>query len=234
MCGDLRRRWERDDDRPRHERTRDGYTAGDGTFVEWDGRGMASRMTPTARAAVRTGRLRCPRRTSRRWRRGRTRAARATGSRATRRWTGPGSCTWAGASTYVGNSPLSRTDPTGYCYAAGPLCQVAGGGGFTNVTQTLTSWSMSWIPVYATITRGRVSFGIGRSFWNGEDGGFFGRGGFFRPRVSFRIGLPFPVFTSMARMVSLGQESSPADLRIVGAVGAGGKLEEALRTTRVY
>ena len=136
--------------------------------------------------------------------------------------------------SYVGNSPLSRTDPTGYCYAAGPLCQVAGGGGFTNVTQTLTSWSMSWIPVYATITRGRVSFGIGRSFWNGEDGGFFGRGGFFRPRVSFRIGLPFPVFTSMARMVSLGQESSPADLRIVGAVGAGGKLEEALRTTRVY
>ena len=47
--------------------------------------------------------------------------------------------------SYVGNSPLSRTDPTGYCYAAGPLCQLAGaGGGFTNVTQTLTSWNMSW------------------------------------------------------------------------------------------
>ncbi|MXY56076.1 MAG: RHS repeat-associated core domain-containing protein [Gammaproteobacteria bacterium] len=53
--------------------------------------------------------------------------------------------------SYVGNSPLSRTDPTGYCYAAGPLCQVAGGGGFTNVTQAFTSWNMSWrIPVFAT------------------------------------------------------------------------------------
>ena len=55
--------------------------------------------------------------------------------------------------SYVGNSPLSRTDPTGHCYAAGPLCQVAQGGGFTNVTQALTSWNMSWrIPVFATVT----------------------------------------------------------------------------------
>ncbi|MCY3623705.1 MAG: hypothetical protein OXH68_18605 [Gammaproteobacteria bacterium] len=45
--------------------------------------------------------------------------------------------------SYVGNSALS-TDPTGYCYAAGPLRQVAG---------------------------------------------FFGRGGFFRQYVTFRIGL---------------------------------------------
>ena len=127
--------------------------------------------------------------------------------------------------SYVGNSPLSRTDPTGYCYAAGPLCQVAGGGGFTNVTQALTSWNMSWrIPIFATVTWGRVSFGVGGSLWSGEGGGFFGGGGFFRPRVTLRIGLPFPVFDPRVLMVGLGQEMSPADERIVGAVVAGGEV----------
>ncbi|MCY3623702.1 MAG: hypothetical protein OXH68_18590, partial [Gammaproteobacteria bacterium] len=125
---------------------------------------------------------------------------------------------------YVGNSPLSRTDPTGYCYAVGPLCQVAGGG-FTNVTQALTSWNMSWrIPIFATVTWGRVSFGVGGSLWSGEGGGFFGRGGFFRPYVTFRIGLPFPVFDPRVLMVGLGQEMSPADEKIVGAVVAGGRV----------
>ncbi|MCY3622441.1 MAG: pre-toxin TG domain-containing protein [Gammaproteobacteria bacterium] len=99
-----------------------------------------------------------------------------------------------------------------YCYAAGPLCQAAAGGGFTNVTQALTSWNMSWrIPIFATVTWGRVSFGVGGSLWSGEGGGFFGRGGFFRPRVTLRIGLPFPVFTSAVRLVSLGREASSAD-----------------------
>ena len=122
--------------------------------------------------------------------------------------------------SYVGNSPLSRTDPTGYCYAAGPLCQVAQGGGFTNVTQALTSWNMSWrIPVFATVTWGRVSFGVGGSLWSGQRGGFFG-GGFFWPRVTFRFGLPFPVFTSVDQMVSLGQETSPADVPMSGGVRA--------------
>ena len=126
--------------------------------------------------------------------------------------------------SYVGNSPTSRTDPTGYCYAAGPLCQLGRGGGFTSVTQAFTGWNVSWrIPVFATVTWGRVSFGVGGSFWNGEGGGFFGRGGFFRPRVSLRFGLPFPVFTSMAQTVSLGQETSPADAKmgrgVVIAVG---------------
>ena len=117
--------------------------------------------------------------------------------------------------SYVGNSPLSRTDPTGYCYAAGPLCQVAGGGGFTNVTQALTSWNMSWrIPIFATVTWGRVSFGVGGSLWTGEGGGFFGRGGFFWPRVTFWIGAPYPVFHGIGRIVSLGQETSPADERM--------------------
>ena len=127
--------------------------------------------------------------------------------------------------SYVGNSPTSRTDPTGHCYAAGPLCRLGRGGGFTSVTQAFTGWNVSWrIPVYATVTWGRVSFGVGGSFWNGEGGGFFGRGGFFRSRVTLRFGLPFPVFTSMAQTVSLGQEMSPADERIVGGVVAGGKV----------
>ena len=51
--------------------------------------------------------------------------------------------------------------------------------------------------------------------WSGEGGGFFGRGGFFRPRVTLRFGLPFPVFTSAARLVSLGREASSADLPMI-------------------
>ena len=127
--------------------------------------------------------------------------------------------------SYVGNSPTSRTDPTGHCYAAGPLCRLGRGGGFTSVTQAFTSWNVSWrIPVFATVTWGRVSFGVGGSFWNGEGGGFFGRGGFFRSRVTLRFGLPFPVFDPRGILVSLGQEMSPADERIVGGVVAGGKV----------
>ena len=125
--------------------------------------------------------------------------------------------------SYVGNSPTSRTDPTGHCYAAGPLCRLGRGGGFTSVTQAFTGWNVSWrIPVFATVTWGRVSFGIGGSLWNGEGGGFFGRGGFFRPRVTLRFGLPFPVFDPRGILVSLGQEMSPADERIVGGVVAAG------------
>ena len=112
--------------------------------------------------------------------------------------------------SYVGYSPLSRTDPTGYCYGAGPRCQVAGGGGFTNVTQALTSWNMSWrIPVFATVTWGRVSFGVGGSLWTGERGGFFGRSGFFRPTVTILIGAPYPVFDLREQVASQKQESAP-------------------------
>ena len=124
--------------------------------------------------------------------------------------------------SYVGNSPLSRTDPTGHCFAAGPLCQVAQGGGFTNATQALTRWNVSWrVPVFVTVGWGRVSFG--GSLWNG-DGGFFGRGGFFRPYVTVRFGMPFPVLDPRVFTVALGQEMSPADERIVGAVVAGGEF----------
>ena len=130
--------------------------------------------------------------------------------------------------SYVGNSPLSRTDPTGYCYVAGPLCQLgAGGGGFTNVTSALTRWSVSWrVPIHVSIGHwGPVSFGVGVSFWNGGDrGGFFGRGEFHVPRVVLRIGLPFPVFTSVAHMVSLGQEAAPADARMVAAAAVGAEF----------
>ena len=120
--------------------------------------------------------------------------------------------------SYVGNSPLSRTDPTGHCYAAGPLWQLAaGGGGFTNVTSALTRWSVSWrVPIYVSIGQwGPVSFGVGVSCWNGENGGLFGRGGFFRSRVTLRIGLPYAVFNAVRRTVSLGQETSPADAAII-------------------
>ena len=122
--------------------------------------------------------------------------------------------------TYVGNSPLSRTDPTGHCYAAGPLCQLAaGGGGFTNATQALVGWNVSWrVPLHVSVQWGRVSFGIGGSLWNGEDRGFFRGGGFFRPSVTVHIGMPYPVFDPMGQIVSLGQEMSPADAKIAGAV----------------
>ncbi|MYF29598.1 MAG: hypothetical protein F4169_12230 [Gammaproteobacteria bacterium] len=69
-----------------------------------------------------------------------------------------------------------------------------------------------------------MSFGVGGTLWSGEGGGFFGRGGFFWPRVTLRIGLPFPVFDPRVLMVGLGQEMSPADEKIVGAVVAGGKV----------
>ena len=134
--------------------------------------------------------------------------------------------------SYVGNSPTSRTDPTGYCYAAGPLCQLAaGGGGFTNVTSALTRWSVSWrVPIYVSIGQwGPVSFGVGVSFWNGENGGFFGRGGFFRPRVSFRFGIPYAVFNAVRSTVSLGRETAPADATMSGGGQASGQPSSAAR-----
>ena len=75
-------------------------------------------------------------------------------------WSGQG---WNPYS-YVGNSPLSRTDPTGYCYVAGPMCGIGQDGGFTSRTATLFSRSLSWrVPVVLTVHWGRVSFGDGRS-----------------------------------------------------------------------
>ena len=191
-----------------------GYDAatGDDTFVEWDGRGMASRITvgasktttsPTARDEFRYG----P--DGERYYRRTTWTETVTddeGTSTTRtRWTevyrvgryekvvgdGLGDYAWVDK-TRAGAAQLVRTAAT--------------------ATATPTSASMSWrIPVYATITWGRVSFGIGRSFWNGEGGGFFGGGGFFRPRVSFRIGLPIAVFNAVRHTLALRQETSPAD-----------------------
>ena len=69
--------------------------------------------------------------------------------------------------SYVGNSPLSRTDPTGYCFAAGPLCSASRadpGGGFTQVLNTLTTVHLSFrIPVYFTVHWRSVSFSVGGS-----------------------------------------------------------------------
>ena len=119
--------------------------------------------------------------------------------------------------SYVGNSPLSRTDPTGYCYVAGPMCQIGQGGGFASGTATLLSRSLSWrVPIVLAVHWGPVSFGIGwGGFLNGGDdgGGYFGSffGGFYRPYVSVGFGAPYPVVTSTARTVALGQEPVPAD-----------------------
>ena len=75
--------------------------------------------------------------------------------------------------SYVGNSPLSRTDPTGYCYVAGPMCQIGQGGGFASGTATLLSRSLSWrVPIVLAVHWGPVSFGIGwGGFLNGGDDG---------------------------------------------------------------
>ena len=43
--------------------------------------------------------------------------------------------------SYVGNSPMGRTDPSGYCFAPGPHCpgSTGRGGGFTSRSATLTT-----------------------------------------------------------------------------------------------
>ena len=130
-------------------------------------------------------------------------------------WSGQG---WNPYS-YVGNSPLSRTDPTGYCYNPRYPCPMHAnqGGGFGSGTATLLSRSLSWrVPIVLTVHWGPVSFGIGwGGFLNGGDdgGGYFGSffGGFYRPYVSVGFGAPYPVVTSTARTVALGQEPVPAD-----------------------
>ena len=130
-------------------------------------------------------------------------------------WSGQG---WNPYS-YVGNSPLSRTDPTGYCYNPRYPCPMHAnqGGGFASGTATLLSRSLSWrVPIVLAVHWGPVSFGIGwGGFLNGSDdgGGYFGSffGGFYRPYVSVGFGAPYPVVTSTARTVALGQEPVPAD-----------------------
>ena len=130
-------------------------------------------------------------------------------------WSGQG---WNPYS-YVGNSPLSRTDPTGYCYNPRYPCPMHAnqGGGFASGTATLLSRSLSWrVPIVLAVHWGPVSFGIGwGGFLNGGDdgGGYFGSffGGFYRPYVSVGFGAPYPVVTSTARTVALGQEPVPAD-----------------------
>ena len=80
-------------------------------------------------------------------------------------------------------------------------------------------WNVSWrVPFHVSVQWGRVSFGIGGSLWNGENRDFYGGGGFFRRYVTVHIGMPYPVFDPMGQIVSLGQEMSPADAKIAGAV----------------
>ena len=115
--------------------------------------------------------------------------------------------------SYVGNSPLSRTDPSGLCYAAGPQCPGAHGGGFTPVSPVLAGQHFFWRHhLVITIRWGWAFFGGSVLFWNSD---------------SHRV--PVPMFSFLLtseldsfptdRAVSLGQEASPADGKVVGGVG---------------
>ena len=108
--------------------------------------------------------------------------------------------------SYVGNSPMGRTDPSGYCYVAGPACPVSGaaGGGFTSQAATLTTRGVSIS--YSHALSVSWSYVPGRYGSYGE----YGYGGYFAPRVSL-VAIPQLSIWARERTVSLGQETAPAD-----------------------
>ena len=115
-------------------------------------------------------------------------------------WTGQG---W-NLYSYVGNSPVSRTDPTGYCYQAGPACPQSGdvGGGFASQTVTLAT---------AGVSAGVVSVPVAGWSWVSFGGwGDYGGGGFFAPTLNV-LNIPYVRYQAGEQSVSLGQESAPAD-----------------------
>ena len=112
--------------------------------------------------------------------------------------------------SYVGNSPVSRTDPSGLCFQAGPHCPGArGGGGFTPVSPVLAGQHFNWRVRLAIIIHWSwAPHGFG-SPWRAYDR----HPGFLLPTVSFHFSAQL-TSTPTSQMVSLGQEMSPADGRM--------------------
>ena len=135
-----------------------------------------------------------------------------------RPWSGQG---WNPYS-YVQNSPLSFTDPTGYIMEGGCIVDPSGGGaaagalgGFTSVAATLWTRGLSFrIPIYFTVQWRSVSFSVGGSLgvdgW-GDDRSYAGVS--YRPWVTVAFGPVTRVWTALWRWISLGQEQAPADDR---------------------
>ena len=132
-------------------------------------------------------------------------------------WSGQG---WNPYS-YVQNSPLSFTDPTGYIMEGGCIVDPSGGGaaagalgGFTSVAATLWTRGLSFrIPIYFTVQWRSVSFSVGGSLgvdgW-GDDRSYAGVS--YRPWVTVGFGPVTPVWTLSRVTVSTGnQESDPPD-----------------------
>ena len=138
-----------------------------------------------------------------------------------RPWSGQG---WNPYS-YVQNSPLSFTDPTGYIMEGGCIVDPSGGGaaagalgGFTSVAATLWTRGLSFrIPIYFTVQWRSVSFSVGGSLGatgSGDDDGSFensisvSHG----PTVTVGFGPVTRVWTLSRTTVSTGnQESDPPD-----------------------
>ena len=141
-----------------------------------------------------------------------------------RPWTGQG---WNPYS-YVENSPLSRTDPTGYCFHQSMPCARQGmpgaGGGFTPVSAALLTGNLSFeVPLHVTVRWGAsasISVGAGVTlFDDGEesDTSLFGgwEAGYNRPYVTIGFGPVTPVWWSVVKGVALGQEMTHADAPMV-------------------
>ena len=115
--------------------------------------------------------------------------------------------------SYVGNSPMSRTDPSGMCYAAGPQCPGAqGGGGFTPVSPVLAGQHFFWrYHLVITVRWGWAFFGGSLLFRNSDSHAVP------VPRIDFLLTRWLDSFAT-DRAVSLGQEASPADGRMTSSL----------------
>ena len=103
---------------------------------------------------------------------------------------------------------MSRADPSGLCFTAGPYCPGAhGGGGFTSISPVLTGRHFQWRYHFTTVVYW-VLGGFGGWPWDGGHGA-----GFLVPAISFFIGGELES-VPRSRAVSLSQEATPADGRM--------------------